>query len=136
MISHQISWSCKASHAKKITAKAQGHKGILNNFVTWYLGGSYKKWRHFMNLENFAVNAGTLVILIFGLVEFAKQMGAQGSGLRVLSMVIGLVLAMIFKLREIYPTFVVWIDLFLFSIAGGLAACGLYGFLNERFPSR
>ena len=89
-----------------------------------------------MNLENFAVNAGTLVILIFGLVEFAKQMGAQGDGLRVLSMVIGLVLAMIFKLREIYPTFVVWIDLFLFSIAGGLAACGLYGFLNERFPSR
>jgi hypothetical protein len=89
-----------------------------------------------MNLDNFAVNAGTLIILIFGLVEFAKQLGAQGNGLRVLSMIIGLALAMIFKLRVIYPAFVVWIDLFLFSIAGGLAACGLYGFLNERFPSR
>jgi len=89
-----------------------------------------------MDLENFAVNAGTLVILIFGLVEFTKQLGARGNGLRVLSMLIGLVLAMVFKLREIYPTFVVWIDLILFSIAGGLAACGLYGFLNERFPAR
>lgn len=89
-----------------------------------------------MNLENFAVNAGTLIILIFGLVEFAKQLGARGNGLRVLSMVIGLVLALVFKLREIYPAFGVWIDLSLFSIAGGLAACGLYGFLNERFPGR
>jgi hypothetical protein len=87
-----------------------------------------------VDLGNFAVDAGTLILLIFGLVEFAKQLGAEGNGLRVLSMAIGLVLALIFKLREIYPAAQIWIDLFLFSIAGGLAACGLYGFLNERLP--
>jgi hypothetical protein len=85
-----------------------------------------------VDLGNFAVNAGTLILLIFGLVEFTKQLGAQGNGLRVLIMVIGLVLALIFKLREIYPELQVWIDLFMFSAAGGLAACGLYGEILEH----
>jgi hypothetical protein len=87
-----------------------------------------------MNLDNFAVNAGTLIILIFGLVEFAKQLGARGNILRLVSMATGLALALVFRLREIFPEWAVWIDLSLFSIGGGLTACGLYGFLNERMP--
>lgn len=87
-----------------------------------------------MDLENFVVNGGTLVLLIFGLVEFAKQLGAQGNGLRVLSLAAGLALAAVFRCREIYPQWSVWIDLVFFGLAGGLTASGVYGFLDQRWP--
>lgn len=88
-----------------------------------------------MNLEGFTVDAGTLLVLVFGLVEFAKQLGAQGKGLRALSMGIGVLLAAAFRLREIYPALAVWIDLGFFGLAAGLAASGVFGFLNQRLPA-
>ena len=87
-----------------------------------------------MNLEGFTVDAGTLLVLVFGLVEFAKQLGAQGKSLRALSMAIGVLLAAAFRLREIYPNVALWIDLGFFGLAAGLAASGVFGFLDRRLP--
>jgi hypothetical protein len=56
-----------------------------------------------MDLNNFVLNPAVLLILIFGLVEYIKGLGLQGNALRLLSLLIGVVLAVAFKLRELYP---------------------------------
>jgi hypothetical protein len=87
-----------------------------------------------MDLENFVLNPVTLLVIVFGLVEFVKQLGAKGQGLRVISMGFGFALAVIFKLRELYPDWGMWIEVGFFGLAIGLAASGVYGYLNERLP--
>ena len=85
-----------------------------------------------MNLENFILNPTTLLILIFGLVEYAKGYGLNGNRLRAASMVIGFALAAAFKLRDLIPLALPYFDIAFFGLAAGLAASGVYDFLNQR----
>jgi hypothetical protein len=87
-----------------------------------------------MDIENFVLNSTTLVIIVFGLVEFVKTFGIKGNLLRIISMSIGICLAIIFKLGQIYPEWSTWIDIATFGIVIGLTASGIYEFLNGRFP--
>ena len=84
-----------------------------------------------MDLENFVVTPAVMLILIFGIVEFLKTTGLKGNILRAVSLVVGMVLALAFKLRELYPVAAIYIDLFFFSTAAGLSASGLYDFLKK-----
>lgn len=85
-----------------------------------------------MDLENFVFNSTTLLLVVFGLVEFIKSFGLKGNALRIASMATGIVLAVIFRLSLIFPAYKPWIDLGAFSIIIGLAASGIYDFLDKR----
>lgn len=87
-----------------------------------------------MNFDHFIVNPAALMALIFGLVEFAKQLGASGDKLRWLSMLVGIILAVVYQLRQVYPQIATWIDIAFFGLAAGLAASGVFSFLQKRLP--
>jgi uncharacterized membrane protein HdeD (DUF308 family) len=87
-----------------------------------------------MIFDPFVIDPAALMALIFGLVEFAKQLGASGNALRWLSMLIGILLAVVFQLRSLYPQAAPWIDIAFFGLAAGLAASGVFSFLQKRLP--
>ena len=87
-----------------------------------------------MDITNFVLNPLTLAILVMALVQFVKDLGLRGNWLRVVSLVLGFVLAGIFKARDIYPMYAVWIDYGFFSLAVGLGACGVWSLIDERLP--
>lgn len=87
-----------------------------------------------MDIDNFVLNSTTLLVIVFGLVEFIKLFGIQGSVLRIISMLLGVSLAVIFKLSQVYPSWYPWIDIASFGIVIGLTASGICEFINKRFP--
>lgn len=87
-----------------------------------------------MDFDRFIVDPAALMALIFGLVEFAKQLGAGGRRLRWLSMLTGVSLAVVYRLRGLYPQAAPWIDIAFFGLAAGLAASGVFSFLQKRLP--
>lgn len=87
-----------------------------------------------MDIENFVLNSTSLLIIVFGLVEFIKTFGIKGSMLRIISMVLGISLAVIFKLSQVFPSWFPWIEIASFGIVVGLTASGIYEFINKRFP--
>ena len=89
-----------------------------------------------MDFGNFIVNPVTLMALVFGLIEFIKQLGIEGNKLRWISMGLGVLLAIVYQLRSVYPVAQLWIDIFFFGLAVGLAASGIFSFLNNRFPAK
>jgi membrane protein implicated in regulation of membrane protease activity len=84
-----------------------------------------------MDLQNFVVTPAVMLVLVFGIVEFIKGFGVKGNVLRVVSLFVGLIIAAIFKLRELLPSAQLYIDLVFFTIASGLSASGLYDFLKK-----
>ena len=87
-----------------------------------------------MDLGNFVLNPLTLALLIIGIVEFVKKFGVTGNKLTLISMAVGIVFAVIYKLAALFPLYQVWIELAFFGIAAGLCASGIYNFVNARFP--
>lgn len=78
-------------------------------------------------IKELAVGGVNLVIVVFGLVAFAKSMGLQGRALTAVSMGIGLLFGVLFKLSVAMPvTFADWFAAVVFGLAIGLTACGLY----------
>jgi len=88
-----------------------------------------------MDLGNFTLNPLTLALLILGIVEFIKKFGVKGNKLMLISMAVGIVFAVIYKLATLFPTAQVWIELAFFGLAAGLCASGIYNFVNARFPA-
>ena len=89
-----------------------------------------------MDLSVFTLNPVTLAILILGIVEFLKRFGLTGNKLRLVSMGVGIVFALIYKSSELYPPASPYIEVAFFGIAAGLCASGIYSFVNNRFPDR
>ena len=87
-----------------------------------------------MDLGNFNLNPLTLALLIMGLVEFVKRFGLTGNKLILISMGIGIVLAVIYKVSMLIPDAQVYIEVAFFGLAAGLCASGIYSFINQRFP--
>jgi ABC-type uncharacterized transport system permease subunit len=87
-----------------------------------------------MDLENFIVNPITLALIILGVVEFIKKFGVTGNKLLIISMVVGILFGVIYKLYILYLPSQVYIDVIFFGIAAGLGASGIYSFVNDRFP--
>jgi hypothetical protein len=84
-----------------------------------------------MDLQNFVVTPAVMLVLIFGIVEFIKGFGVKGNKLRLISLAIGLVIATVYKLRELIPAAMLYIDVVFFTLSSGLAAGGLYDFLRK-----
>jgi ABC-type uncharacterized transport system permease subunit len=89
-----------------------------------------------MDFGNFIVNPVTLMIIVFGLIEFIKQTGVEGNKLRYISIGLGILLGVVYQLRSVFLAAQVWIDIVFFGIAVGLAASGIFTFLNNRFPAK
>lgn len=87
-----------------------------------------------MELETVILNGIPLMALVFGLVEFSKKLGVQGRALTILSACLGVVTGLGFQLAAEYPAAGRWIGIAVFSLAVGLAASGVYDFVNQRFP--
>jgi hypothetical protein len=84
-----------------------------------------------MDFENFVVTPAVMLLLIFGIVEFIKTFGVQGSALRLASLSVGILIAVVFKLRDVFPHAVTYIDIGFFGVAAGLAASGIYDYLKK-----
>lgn len=87
-----------------------------------------------MNLEEFAFNPATLALIVFGSVEFLKQLGMKGNGLRWASLACGILLAAGYKIPQMVPAAQPWLEMAFFGLAAGLTASGVYGYLSERLP--
>ena len=84
---------------------------------------------------NLLVDGINLMVLVFGLVEFAKKVGLSGKTLTALSMVLGVLAGIFYKVMQMYPETQPWIGAVVFGLAVGLAASGIYDFANARWPS-
>ena len=87
-----------------------------------------------MDLTSFVLNPATLLVLVFGVVEFVKSLGLEGNKLRWISMGIGIVLAVVFQLTTLFPVVSPYVETLFYGLAVGLGACGIYSFLNNRLP--
>src|SRR4030042_2865042 len=87
-----------------------------------------------MDLSNFSLNPLPLALLISGLVEFIKKFGVTGNKLMLISMAVGIVFAIVYKLATLFPAYQVWIELAFFGLTAGLGASGIYTFVNACFP--
>ncbi len=77
----------------------------------------------------------SLIIVIFGLVEFSKCLGLKGKALTVFSMLLGVVFGSAYKISEsgACPTdFAGWFAVIVFGLALGLVTSGIYDFANHR----
>ena len=68
-----------------------------------------------------------LVLIVLGLVEWAKGFNVQGNALRGVSLVIGLLLGVGYQLSVAVPVdFAGWFSAVIFGLGLGLVASGLY----------
>ena len=56
-----------------------------------------------MDITTFTLNPLTLALLVMALVQFVKDLGLKGSQLRIVSLVLGGSLAVVFKIRDLFP---------------------------------
>ena len=85
---------------------------------------------------DFAIGGISVAALIFGIVEAAKQFGVNGKGSQVLALGLGVFfvgLAEAISQGLIPADYVVYVELVVTAIAGGLAAMGYYDFVSKRF---
>jgi hypothetical protein len=76
-----------------------------------------------------------LVAVVFGLVEFSKSLGLKGKMLTVVSLLLGLLFGLAFRLTISVPAdFAGWFAAVVFGLALGLIASGFYTFVDSRFP--
>lgn len=76
-----------------------------------------------------------LVVVIFGLIEFIKSLGAGGKLLTIISMLLGVVFGFAYQLSLAMPTgFAGWFGVAVFGLGLGLVASGFYKFIDSRLP--
>ena len=87
-------------------------------------------------MENPLSSPITLLALVFGLVEFVKKLDLQGKALTVVSLLLGAAggVAQYIYANGVPVTYQQWMGAGGLGLAVGLAACGVYDFLDQRFP--
>ena len=84
---------------------------------------------------NFVIGGISVAVLIFGIVEAAKEFGIAGRGSRALALGLGVFfvgLAQAIAQGLIPPETLVWVELVVTALAGGLASMGYYDFVRKR----
>lgn len=85
-----------------------------------------------MNFETVVVNGIPLVLVIAGLVAFAKTMGLAGKGLTALSLGLGIVFGLLYQLSLAIPVgFAAWFGAVVFGLALGVVTSGLYDLVKR-----
>jgi hypothetical protein len=87
-----------------------------------------------MDLGTFTLNPVTLALVILGVVEFIKKFNVTGNKLMLISMAVGIVFALVYKVGQYYEPSRPFIEVAFFGLAAGLGASGIYSFVNDRFP--
>jgi hypothetical protein len=89
-----------------------------------------------MDINTLLVGSIPIMIVIFGLVEFSKSLGASGKFLTVESLLIGLLFGLGFHIYStgVPASFSTWFEAVIFGLALGLVASGFYDFVNTRWP--
>lgn len=80
-------------------------------------------------------NVSGFLVLVFGIVEFVKKFGIKGEKLTLISMITGTTLGILYRVAKMYPAFGEWFQVVMFGIAVGLAASGVYDFLDGKLKS-
>ena len=77
-----------------------------------------------------------IVVVVLGLVEFSKQLGARGKALLLLSMALGILFGVGYEVAQTgVPTdFGGWFAYGIFGLAMGLVASGIYELIDSRAP--
>ncbi len=89
-----------------------------------------------MELSQYSVLGIPIIFVIFGLVEFVKKIGVRGRNLTIASMVIGVAFGVLYQLSQMYPVLQQWLGVIIFGLLFGMAASGIYDFVDQRFPRR
>ena len=80
-----------------------------------------------MDFSSAVVDGIPLVIIILGLVEFAKKFGLRGNGCIALSMSLGLIFGVLYRLQDGLPAdFAGWFAIIIYGLGLGLVTSGLY----------
>jgi len=74
--------------------------------------------------------------IIFGVVEFLKKLGMTGNKLTIASAIVGVLLVALWQASQLFPQISPWVKIILMGLAGGMAACGVYDFINKRLPAK
>lgn len=87
-----------------------------------------------MDFGAFEIGGIAVLVLVLGIVEAAKRWGLQGRGSEILALCLGVffvALAQAIQLALIPPAWVVWIEVIVIGLAGGLAATGIYDLVRK-----
>lgn len=86
--------------------------------------------------ESFVVGGVQLIVLVFGLVEFAKAaFNMQGKSVTVLAALMGAILMIAYQLQTLLPMpYAQMYEITVTSLAFGLSASGYYKFVSARLP--
>ena len=87
-----------------------------------------------MDFTQLVVAGIPLMVVIFGIVEFAKRFGLVGGWLTGLSMFLGVGFGISYQIANsgIPIGFPSWFGVVIFGLALGLTASGIYDFANAR----
>lgn len=84
---------------------------------------------------DFAIGGVMVAVLVFGIVEAAKEFGVEGKASRALVLVLGVGfvgLAQGINEGLVAEPWLTWIELGVTAVAGGLAAMGYYDFSRRN----
>jgi hypothetical protein len=86
------------------------------------------------DISTLLVNGIPLAAVIFGLVEFIKSFGLKGHWLTGISMLIGVLLGLAYRVAQVgLPIdFAAWFGAIVFGLMLGLVTSGFYKFIDER----
>lgn len=86
-----------------------------------------------MDFSDAVINGIPLVLLIAGLVAFAKTMGLQGKALTVLSAVLGVVVGGMFQVSQsgLPADFAGWFGLVIYGLGLGVVTSGMYDLVRR-----
>lgn len=87
-----------------------------------------------MTFEILTVNGIQISLLVIGIVQALKKLGATGKTLTLAAMLLGTTLAVGFQVSLLYYNFKVAYDIIVYGLGGGVAATGYYDLVNERIP--
>lgn len=80
-----------------------------------------------MDFQNAVVSGVPLVLVVIGLVEWSKRIGASGRALQILSMLIGIVLGVLYQYsQQPLEGFSAWFGAAVYGLGLGLVASGIY----------
>ena len=90
-----------------------------------------------MDFSDAVVSGVPLLLLVAGLVEFAKKAGLAGIWLTSLSLVLGLAFGVAFQLAEggVPADFAGWLSVAVYGLGLGVVTSGLYD-LGKRYASK
>jgi len=90
-----------------------------------------------MDFGTVLVNGIPLVLVVAGLVSFAKTMGLEGKALLALSLVLGLVFGVVYQLSIAMPaTLAEWFGALVFGLGLGVTTSGLYDLVKRDVAGR